>query len=160
MGLHHFSHVYKAQRGSTLPEILHIAKVLPRFAEMEEEESLTKTISLGELEVALKCFNREKCPCLDRWPMEFYSNFIKLIGPDLLLAIKDCRITGRMYEGFSSSFLELTPNVEKPLTFDDFRQISLCNCIHKIISKIISLRVKLILCRMISKEQFSFLDHY
>jgi hypothetical protein len=36
--------------------------------------------------------------------------------------------------------------------------ISLCNCIYKIIAKIISKRIKGILSKSISQEQFGFLE--
>jgi hypothetical protein len=41
---------------------------------------------------------------------------------------------------------------------DEYRPISLCNCIYKIISKIISRRIKGILSKSISQEQFGFLE--
>jgi ribonuclease HI len=44
------------------------------------------------------------------------------------------------------------------ITFDDFRPISLCNCIYKIIAKIIARRLNPFLSEAISKEQFGFLE--
>jgi len=64
-----------------------------------------------------------------------------------------------MPEAFNSTFLALIPKVDNPQSFDDFRPIYLCNNIYKIFSKIIFLRIKPILSRMVSKEQFSFLSH-
>jgi len=48
--------------------------------------------------------------------------------------------------------------VDDPRSFDDFRPISLCNCIYKIIAKIITRRLKPLLLEAISKEQFGFLE--
>jgi hypothetical protein len=48
--------------------------------------------------------------------------------------------------------------VDDPQSFDDFRPISLCNCIYKIIAKIIARRLKPLLSEAISKEQFGFLE--
>jgi len=110
------------------------------------------SVSMGELEVALKCFSRDKSPGPDGWPMEFYIFFFDLIGSDILLAIQEYITYDRMYEGFNSTFLALIPKVDKPLSFDDFHPISLYNCIYKLISKIIALCIKHIISRMISKE--------
>jgi len=132
MGMHHFSHIYKVPQGSHLLEILRITEVLPRFVEIEEMESLTKPVLLGELESTLEFFNKDKSPSPDGWPMEFYSTFIELIDFDLLLANEECRITCRMYAGFNLTFLALIPKVDKPLAFDDFRPISLCNYVTKL----------------------------
>lgn len=92
--------------------------------------------------------------------MEFYVLLFAHIWQDLLLAIEGCRIFGMMFEGFNLTFLVLISWMGKPLYFDDFLPISLCNCIDKMISKIIALYIMPILSRMISKEHFSFLHHH
>jgi hypothetical protein len=58
---------------------------------------------------------------------------------------------------YNSTFLVLIPKVDFPDTFDDFRPISLCNCLYKIISKVIVVRIKPLLSNVISSEQFGFL---
>ena len=125
---------------------------MPRFVEEEEEETLNHPVTLGELEATMKCFSKDKSRGPDGWPMEFYNFFFELIGQDLLLAIEECQLSCRMSEFFNSTFLALFFKVDKPLTFHEFRPISFCNCVYKIISKIIALRIKPILSRMISKE--------
>jgi len=64
-----------------------------------------------------------------------------------------------MYDAFNSTFIALIPETDAPQTFDDYRPISFCNCIYKIIAKIIANCLKPILYEHISLEQFSFLDH-
>jgi len=102
---------------------------------------------------------KDKSPGPDGWPIEFFTAFFYLIGQDLLLAAEYCRSSGIMPKAFNSTFLALIPKVDNPLSFDDFRPISLCNRIYNIFSKIIALHIKPILSRMIFKEQFSFLSH-
>lgn len=53
--------------------------------------------------------------------------------------------------------LALIPKVSNPVSFKDFRPISLCNLIYKIISKILVDRLKDGLSEGISKELFGFL---
>ena len=53
--------------------------------------------------------------------------------------------------------IALIPKSNLPNSFEDFRSISLCNCIYKIIGKVISTRIKKDLCSYISGEQFGFL---
>jgi hypothetical protein len=71
--------------------------------------------------------------------------------------VEDSRIKGKILGSINSTFLVLIPKQHQPLAFSDFRPISLCNLIYKIISKVISNRIKPILLRCISAEQLGFI---
>ena len=81
-----------------------------------------------------------------------------MIGTDLLKVIEESRINGRIHGPFNTTFIALIPKVNDPQYFDDFRPISLCNCIYKIIAKIIAHRLKPFLLEAISNEKFWFLE--
>ena len=53
----------------------------------------------------------------------------------------------------------MIPKCLNPIAFNDFRAISPCNMIYKIITKIIVVRIRPILAKFISKEQFGFLPN-
>ena len=55
------------------------------------------------------------------------------------------------------NFLALIPKKDKPWTFADFRPISLCNLLYKLIAKVIAGRLKPFLDLGISQEQYGFL---
>jgi hypothetical protein len=67
-------------------------------------------------------------------------------------------VNGYIHNPLNSTFIALIPKSDNPSSFDDFRPISLCNCLYKIISKVISRRLKVILSKNISSEQFGFLE--
>jgi hypothetical protein len=90
-------------------------------------------------------------------PIEFFLGFFDLLGNDILKVVEESRKNGHIHEPLNATFIALIPKSDNPTTFDDFRPISLCNCIYKIISKVISHRLKDILSRHISCEQFGFL---
>jgi len=127
--------------------------------EPERLEELNKPVSLGELESTFKWFKRDKSLGLDRWPVEFYLSFFDIIGLDLLVVVEESRILGRIHEPINSTLIALIPKMDSPLYFNDFRPISLCNCLYKIIAKIIAIRIKPILLDHISPEQFAFLQN-
>jgi len=64
-----------------------------------------------------------------------------------------------MWEGLNSTFIALIPKVDKPSTCDDFRPISLCNCIYNIIAKIIANYLKPVISSHISPKKFAFLQN-
>ena len=98
-----------------------------------------------------------KSPGPDGIPVEVYRALFDVLGSDLLRFIEDSRLCGKIPVVFNTTFIALIPKTIYPKSFDDFRPISLCNFIYKIIGKIISTRIKKILGIIISKEQFGFL---
>lgn len=60
-----------------------------------------------------------------------------------------------MYEAFNATFIDLILKSDNHVIYNDFRPISLCNCIYKIITN----KINPILSQHISMEQFSFLEN-
>ena len=59
----------------------------------------------------------------------------------------------------NSTYITLIAKNDKPTSFNDYRPISLCNMVYKIITKIIAIHIKSILEQNISNEQFGFLSN-
>ena len=74
-----------------------------------------------------------------------------------MYAAEQARIEGFVPGSLNSTFFTLIPKCENPSTFADFRPISLCNLVYKVISKIAALRLKPLLNRAIFAQQFGFL---
>ena len=72
--------------------------------------------------------------------------------------MEEYKLDGHVHGPINTTFIALIPKRDHPKKFDDFLCISLCNCLYKIMAKVISRRLKVILSRRISNEQFGFLE--
>lgn len=115
-------------------------------------------VSKGELIEVLYSFQRDKSLGPDGWPIEVYMGFYELLGGDLLWVVEESRAVGHIHAPLNSTFLASIPKLDNLVSYDDFRPISLCNCLYKIISMVIARGIKEILSRKISREQFGFLE--
>ena len=73
--------------------------------------------------------------------------------------VENSQKSSSILKSLNSTFIALIPKHDHPEFFHNYRPISLCNCIYKIISKIIANCIKPILSSHIAKEQFAFLHH-
>eukprot|EP00253_Pinus_taeda_P008313 PITA_08313 len=158
LGTAHFRGLFRNPPGANLVEIIEVASHFPRFVTEEDSEELMNPVTMEELESTLKWFKKDKSPGPDGWTIEFYLAFFEQIGQDLLSVIEECRISGSLYHAINSTFIALIPKLDSPSSFDDFRPISLCNVLYKIISKIIANRLRPILSTHIAPHQFAFLE--
>jgi hypothetical protein len=74
------------------------------------------------------------------WPSaEFCSRCFNILGDDLLKTVEYSRISGQILAPFNATFIALIPKTDNPHSFDQFKPISLCNNIYKIVYKLIAL---------------------
>eukprot|EP00253_Pinus_taeda_P015017 PITA_15017 len=145
-------YIYKSPLGLNLADIIIVAGHFPIFVNEDKAEELYAPVTTGELESTLKWFKKDKSPGSDGWTIEFYLAFYDILGQDLLKVVEECRISGSLYNAINSTFIALIPKSDTPTSFDDYRSISLCNCLYKIISKIIANKLRTILSCHISPQ--------
>jgi hypothetical protein len=139
----HFQNLFRADNQATIAEVVRMAQLFPRFVEEDDNRSLMEEISEEELKEALYNFQKDKIPGPDGWTIEFFQGLYEFLGQDILKVVEDTRLSGRIPTSFNSTFIALIPKSDNPSSLDEYRPISLCNCIYKIVTKIIARRIKL-----------------
>lgn len=69
----------------------------------------------------------------------FFLAFFDLLGDDLLKMTMEVKDIGKNPGSMNSTFIALIPKVDHPDSFVDFRPISLCNLLCKMVAKSLSL---------------------
>jgi hypothetical protein len=86
----------------------------------------------------------------------FYKKFWAICGDDITREVLQALNTGVIPDGWNDMTIVLIPKVEGPESITQYRPISLCNVIYKIISKMLAIRLKGILPKVISPVQSAF----
>jgi hypothetical protein len=153
----YFKNFFKAQEQPSTIDQVRVVSLFSWLVNEEEARILHGPVNMGELKEVLTLFKKDKSPGPDGWTIEFFIHFFDLVGEDLLEMVEESRSRGFIVGSLNSTFLALIPKVNKPVTFGDFRPISLCNLVYKLISKIIANQIKPILSRSLFAEQLGFL---
>jgi hypothetical protein len=125
---------------------------------ISEEENVFLCSIPYEEEVfeALKSLGSTKALGLDGFTALFYKKYWCFIQADVLLCIWNFFKNNYLLRGQNHIFLALVPTLSGSHTAHQFRLISLCNIVCKIISKILANRLKIFLPKIISPLQYAF----
>lgn len=75
----------------------------------------------------------------------FYQKFWNIVGDDVVVTVLVFLNSGNMDPDVNYTHIIIIPKIKSPEKMSDYRPISLCNVIYKIISKVSANRLKQIL---------------
>lgn len=110
-----------------------------------------------EIKNTLFALPLDKSPGLDGYSVEFFRSTWDVTGEDVIAAVREFFRNGRLLKDLNTTAIALIPKKPEACKLTDFRPISCCNTIYKLISKIIANRLKPILKECISRKQAAFL---
>ena len=108
-------------------------------------EMLFREYSAEEIKAALFQMGPIKAPRLNGRNGLFYQKFWHIVGNDVITAVLDFLNTGNMQSKINFTHIVLIPKVKSPERMSNYRPISLCNVIFKVISKVLANKLKIIL---------------
>jgi hypothetical protein len=106
-----------------------------------------------EITDALDSLGTIKAPGSDGFTALFYKKYWFIVRKDVLIYIEQFFKNHNLLRNQNQTFLTLIPKINGSHTAHQFRPISLCNIVYKIISKILSNRFKRYLPKIISHLQ-------
>ena len=122
---------------------------------MEQNQNLIKPIDISEIKFAIENMENDKSPGIDRIPIEFYKEFFPIIKNDLKYIFNKVLFNLQTTpKTWNQAIITLIPKKTENLEeLKYWRPISLLCTDYKILTKILSNRIKEILANIISIEQ-------
>ncbi|KAK4384062.1 Retrovirus-related Pol polyprotein from type-2 retrotransposable element R2DM [Sesamum angolense] len=122
----------------------------------DEARAIIRPVTIDEVKTAFFDIEEDKAPGPDGFSSGFFKAAWPVVGEEVSKAIIDFFKTGRLLKQLNATLLTLIPKVRTPHSVAEFRPISCCNVVYKVISKIIVSRIREILDLLISPSQNAF----
>ena len=151
----YFDNLFQAVVGDQMEECLDVVE--SRVID-DMWEFLSTQFTAEEVQVALLQIGPTKAPRPDNMNAIFYQKFWHIVGDSVVLAILDFFNNGNMLPDINHTNIVLIPKLQNSESMYEFRPISLCNVIYKIISKVLANRLKQVRLQIISSTQSAFVS--
>ncbi|XP_042056286.1 uncharacterized protein LOC121800861 [Salvia splendens] len=133
---------------------LGILESLPNHVNME---MLERTPFEDEIKQVVFSINAESAAGLDGYSALFFHVCWEIIKEDVVDAVREFFSGSQIPRGIAATLIVLIPKKKNPTRWAEFRPISLCNVINKIISKLLTSRMAPLLPILTVSNQSGFI---
>ncbi|GFS35680.1 hypothetical protein Acr_00g0041440 [Actinidia rufa] len=126
----------------------------------DQARNLTHTVTDEEIKDALFSIGEDKAPRPDGYSSCFFKKTWDIIGADVCAAIKEFFRARVLLKQMNHTIIALVQKSRNVIRVEDFRPISCCNVVYKIISKILVARLSPILEKIVDHAQSAFIPNY
>lgn len=123
----------------------------------EINAALTKPVVREEVRAAVFQMGPLKAPGSDGFPGLFYQTYWDIVGEEVFAVVQSFFNDGIILREINHTNITLIPKVKHPEVISQFRPISLCRFIYKIISKVLANRLQPFIHGIISEQQSAFI---
>ena len=110
------------------------------------------------MEAALKQMHPTKAPGPDGMSTIFFQKYWDVVGNDIICMVLNVLNYNMSIVDINRTNITLIPKINSPSRLSDFRPISLCNVVYKLVSKILANCLKNFLPQIIIENQSAFLS--
>jgi hypothetical protein len=128
----------------------------PRLLD-EELQQIRGPIEDVEIRRAVFSMSPWKAPGPDGFPAGFYQKCWSIVGKSVCDFVKKVWLNPLIIREFNTTDICLIPKVDHPEHIQQFRPISLCNTLYKIVSKVLTNRIKDTITKVVSPHQTGFI---
>jgi hypothetical protein len=126
-----------------------LLQYVPQSVTTAMNDNLSLPYTTEEVRKALDSIGDLKAPGPDGMPAIFYKKFWHILGDKVQAEVLEVLNGGEMPQGWNETEIVLIPKVKNPERITEYKPISLCNVIYKLISKVLANRLKVLLPEII-----------
>lgn len=134
-----------------------VDKALSQCVTQQMNDLLIQAPTPLEIKEALFAIHPDKAPGPDGFSASFFQSNWEVVGPAIVQEIQMFFSSGFLPQSMNVTHVRLIPKDIGAKGVTDYRPIALCNVFYKIISKLLSLRLKPVLGSIISENQSAFI---
>ncbi|XP_042974832.1 uncharacterized protein LOC122306468 [Carya illinoinensis] len=149
----YFSDLFTSSSPSGIEDCI---KDMPNKVSTAMNELLLQEFTEEEVKNAVFQMKSMGSPGPDGFPACFFQTHWNTTGKEVSRFVLNILNTAGSLEGVNDTYITLIPKIKNPTKVSDYRPISLCNVIYKVVAKVLSNRLKLILPDIISVNQSAF----
>ena len=155
--LQHFSDFLGGPSSLSLFDPQDIVLLLNHQCFQAQSDMLQAEFTNAEIKEAFFSLPRNKSCGPDGYSSEFFVGCWSVIGHEVISAIKEFFKSGQILKQWNSTTLVLIPKTRNASNIGDFRPISCLNTLYKVISRLLTGRLKEALQPVISHAQSAFM---
>ena len=118
---------------------------------------MERDVNAKEIQKAVFDIHPEKAPGPDGYNALFFQKNWKVVGEEVTQAVQSFFETGKLLKAINHTFVTLMPKIPSASSLTDYRPISCCNVLYKIITKVLSNRLKTVIGKLVSEHQSAFI---
>ena len=130
---------------------------IPTRITEEMNQFLTKELTKEEVKKALKQMHPTKAPGPKCMSAIFFQKYWYIVGNDIICMVLNVLNSNMSMAEINRTNITLVPKTKNATKMTEFRPISLCNVVYKLVSKVLANRLKTILPQIITESQSAFL---
>ena len=137
-----------------------VVEAIPSKVSEDMNESLSCAFTKEEIATALKQIHPTKAPRPDGMSAIFYQKYWSIVGNNITNMVLNILNNNLPMIEINKTNISLIPKTSSSKKMIDFRPISLCNVIYKLISKTLANKLKNLLPHIISENQSAFTPNH
>ncbi|XP_021732307.1 uncharacterized protein LOC110699123 [Chenopodium quinoa] len=118
---------------------------------------LIHPVSHAEIDVALKGIDSTKAPGIDGFNSFFFKRAWRIVKDDIYASVIDFFTKGTLPKQWNCTTITLVPKIPNASHVKDFRPIACCTVVYRLISKVITARLAVIIGELIDDAQAGFI---